>query len=125
MLAQFPDIADVVVYGVQLPHHEGRAGCAAIVERQGSQFDFARFFEFARASLPKFGMPLFLRITPEIQKLENNKHVKGPLVKEGVNPELVKADDVVYWLESGLSSKGYTKFTERDWKDLEAGATSL
>lgn len=125
-LAAYPDFADVVVYGVQLPRHEGKAGCACVTLRPDSRIDLDRVFAFAKDSLPKYAVPLFLRVTGEIQTLENNKHLKGPLVKDGVNPDNINNGDQIYWLKDGVGGRpGYSPFSQSDWSELLSGSKSL
>jgi acyl-CoA synthetase (AMP-forming)/AMP-acid ligase II len=46
VLGRFPGVMEANVYGVQLPGHDGRAGCAAIyvVPEERNSFDFAGLF---------------------------------------------------------------------------------
>lgn len=125
-LAKYPDFADIVVYGVPLPKHEGKAGCACVTLKPNVNLHLDRLFDYAKEALPKYAVPLFIRITGEIQTLENNKHLKGPLVKEGVNPKNMSTGDDIYWLKDGVAGNlGYVKFTEFDWSELESGRFSL
>lgn len=125
-MAKDPEIADIAVYGVDLPRHEGKAGCACIVPKSGVSLNLHQLFEHAVQSLPKYAVPLFIRVTNEIPKLENNKHVKAPLAKEGVDPKKVSAGDRLYWLRDGVAgSKTYVQFTELDWSNIETGNVSL
>lgn len=125
-LARYQDLLDVSVYGVQIPKHDGRAGCAAIVIRPGATLDLYQFACFAKQSLPKYAVPLFLRTMQAIPKTENNKHAKSPLKAQGVDPSKVSPPDCLYWLKKGIAlGQDYVRFAEEDWKDLEAGRVSL
>ena len=57
--------ADSVVYGVDVPGIEGKAGMAAIVEEAG-KFDLERFLNRIRAELPAYAIPLFIRLVSTI-----------------------------------------------------------
>ena len=57
--------ADSVVYGVDVPGVEGKAGMAAIVEEAG-KFDLERFLNRIRAELPAYAIPLFIRLVSTI-----------------------------------------------------------
>jgi solute carrier family 27 fatty acid transporter 1/4 len=57
--------ADSVVYGVDVPGVEGKAGMAAIVEEAG-KFDLERFLSRIRAELPAYAIPLFIRLVSTI-----------------------------------------------------------
>ncbi|KAK6386270.1 putative NRPS-like protein biosynthetic cluster [Exophiala oligosperma] len=125
-LNQYPNLKDISVYGVSVPKHEGRAGCAAIEVAEGSTFDFVGFAALAKASLPKYAVPLFLRVTPQMPKTENNKLMKGTLKKEGANPHHIGPPDKMLWLKGGWQGgHSYVEFTKEDWDDLEAGKISL
>lgn len=54
-------VEEANVYGVQVPGHEGRAGCAAIP--LGSKaVDYDALATHVIKTLPKYAQPLFLRI---------------------------------------------------------------
>ena len=63
VLGVFPAISEANVYGVQIPGHDGRAGCAALVMAENQQIDLKKFFEYASQELPRYAVPIFLRIT--------------------------------------------------------------
>ncbi|KAL2130073.1 hypothetical protein VTI74DRAFT_6930 [Chaetomium olivicolor] len=121
-----PTVLEANVYGVELPHHEGRAGCAAIVfnNKEGvpSEEVMKDLAKHVRRSLPKYAFPLFLRVVKggSIQTTGTNKQQKVGLRQEGVNPGRTGGDEV-YWLRG----EGYVKFEERDWKALEGGRVKL
>lgn len=119
-------MADISVYGVSVPRHEGRAGCAAIVVEPGAELDLEGFAAFAKRSLPKYAVPLFVRIIPEMPKTENNKLMKGSLKNEGADPSKMPSSDKLYWLKNGWGSgKVYEELTCNDWADLGSGRVSL
>ncbi|KAJ5863833.1 uncharacterized protein N7529_005749 [Penicillium soppii] len=134
VLGAHPDVHEANVYGVALPNHDGRAGCAAIVFNQqmasGNLSDTA--LEPSRdildglaahtlKNLPRFAAPLFLRVTPEMQSTGNNKQQKHVLRTEGVDPALVSKKDRVYWLQGN----SYVPFGQRDWERLTGGQVRL
>ena len=82
---EYSDIFDASVYGVALPNHDGRAGCAAI-EVSSSSTDFSALAEHLKQSLPSFAVPLFLRITKDLRLTGNMKHQKYEFREEGVDP---------------------------------------
>ncbi|KIW33349.1 uncharacterized protein PV07_00206 [Cladophialophora immunda] len=125
-LSHYPAIVDVAVYGVSLPKHDGRAGCAAIVTDTNAALDMAALAHFAKQSLPKYAVPLFVRLMQELPKTENNKQVKVHLKKEGVEPGKVNQLHPIYWLKGGVTAGNeYVRFTEQDWRDLESGRVKL
>ena len=56
---------DSVVYGVDVPGVEGKAGMAAIVE-DAAKFDLDRFLINLKAELPSYAIPLFVRLVTSL-----------------------------------------------------------
>ncbi|KAK5659225.1 hypothetical protein OQA88_1316 [Cercophora sp. LCS_1] len=126
-----PAVAESNVYGVALPQHEGRAGCAAVVFNPsavdvegGLPTDDAlkSLAEHVRAGLPKYALPLFIRVAKSgtLEATGTNKQQKHNLRNEGVDPEKT-GDDAVYWLKGDA----YVKFSADEWKLLGAGKVKL
>ncbi|KAL8686572.1 MAG: hypothetical protein Q9218_007010, partial [Villophora microphyllina] len=120
-----PAVGEANVYGVQLPHHEGRAGCATIMFNDAREADQTILDDIAthvRKSLPRYAVPLFLRITKDMQTTGNNKQQKHILRAEGVDPTKVRdSGDQLFWLKEGT----YKAFDDNDWETLEAGQAKL
>lgn len=119
MVGTFPQIAETNVYGVLVPGHDGRAGAASIVMADGvteSTFDFVALAKHARARLPNYAVPLFLRVTPALEYTGTLKIQKGRLKKEGVDPEKTTGEDKLYWLPPG--SDRYLPFGKTEWQGL-------
>lgn len=119
------------VYGVLVPNHEGRAGCAALQltsEAKGA-FDFKALANHARSKLPKYAVPVFLRVVENPTHIHNHKQNKVPLRDEGVDPEKIGTKaaegkgDRFLWLPPGQD--GYVEFTKSDWEGLTGGAAKL
>jgi acyl-CoA synthetase (AMP-forming)/AMP-acid ligase II len=118
-----PAVREANVYGVQLPHHDGRAGCVAIVLNQTPSEDLLRSLAtHMKNTLPKYAVPLFLRVIPEtgVQITGTNKHQKHLLRMHGVEPDKC-APDQVLWLCNGT----YRPFSKRDWDELSGGRVKL
>jgi len=94
---------DSVVYGVDVPGVEGKAGMAAIVE-DAAKFDLDSFLARLKAELPSYAIPLFVRLVSTIDLTGTFKFRKLDLVREGYNPSIVS--DPLYFYNS--SSGGYT-----------------
>ncbi len=125
-IGQYPGIAEANVYGVLVPNHEGRACCAAIhldPNHKGAAVDWNDLLKYMRARLPRYAVPVFLRIVKASTHIHNHKQNKVPLRKEGVDPKLVGTemkegkDDVLLWAPPKGDS--YVPFTEKDWERLE------
>ncbi len=122
-LGHHPAILEANVYGVQLPHHDGRAGCAAILlEEDANKALLDELAAHASKTLPKYAIPVFLRLVREVQATGNNKQQKHLLRAQGVEPKKIHVDgDKVFWLKGG----SYVEFEQSDWEALEAGRTQL
>lgn len=79
----------------------------------------------ARSHLPKYAVPLFLRHVTETSSTHNNKQNKLPLKEEGVDPDKVKPQDKVFWIEKHGRAETYIPFTRQDWDDLHIGKAKL
>ncbi|KAL4784573.1 hypothetical protein BJX76DRAFT_347700 [Aspergillus varians] len=133
VLGVHPEVHEANVYGVTLPNHDGRAGCAAVVFNQKHQAadqsgllppssdTLKSVAAHALRNLPRFAAPLFLRVTPEMQATGNNKQQKHVLRAEGVDPGRVGATDKLYWLQGDT----YLPFEAKDWDMLQAGQVKL
>lgn len=65
---------------------------------------------YARHHLPKYAVPVFIRIVKEMTPIHNNKQNKVPLRQEGVDPEKVHPDDKVLWIDQ--NGKGHSKYSQ-------------
>ncbi|KAF2636403.1 fatty acid transporter-like protein [Massarina eburnea CBS 473.64] len=145
VLGTFPNVVEANVYGVEVPGHDGRAGCAALYIDPANlaTFDFNGLLEHARAKLPKYAVPVFIRVLNNIKAMHNNKQNKVPLRNDGIDlaklrertekeaedngedKESIKYD-TMYWCPASLSSikggeedEGYIEYTDADWAGLK------
>jgi len=93
VISGVPGVLEVNVYGVQIPHKEGRAGMAALVVSK--DFSLETLFEQCNKNLPKFASPIFVRLSPEMVITGTYKHRKVEFVKEGFNIALIQ--DPIYF----------------------------
>jgi acyl-CoA synthetase (AMP-forming)/AMP-acid ligase II len=144
-LGSFPGIQEANVYGVEVPGHDGRAGCAAIHidPAQVDKFDFNALLTHAKSKLPKYAVPVFLRVQKKQTTMHNNKQNKVPLRADGMDLRKIveRADkeaaeeatvtgatevqyDTLYWHPEALGVKkgevdgGYVVFGMEDWDRL-------
>ncbi|KAK5139684.1 hypothetical protein LTR04_003406, partial [Oleoguttula sp. CCFEE 6159] len=77
-LGHFPHVVEANVYGVEVPAHDGRAGCAAIFipPAERATFDYAGLLKYARQRLPRYAVPVFLRVVADMAPMHNNKQNK-------------------------------------------------
>ena len=82
-LSDLAGLDAVTVYGVSVPGTEGRAGMAAVVMAGGCAFGPQTFFDHAQARLPRYAMPLFLRVAPQADMTTTYKLRKVDLQRQG------------------------------------------
>ncbi|PKS08678.1 hypothetical protein jhhlp_004731 [Lomentospora prolificans] len=121
ILGSHPAVHEANVYGVQLPHHDGRAGCAAVVLSGPPDEVLMRSIgEHVTRTLPSYARPIFLRLMPEMETTGTHKHQKHNLRTQGVDPSKVDLS-TVYWLQD----REYVPFKEKNWKMIVEGAAKL
>ena len=86
-LGSFPGVQEAVVYGVQLPHSDGRAGMAALT-LEGA-LDGAALARHLCERLPAYAVPLLLRLRSEQETTSTFKFRKVDLKREGFDPHTV------------------------------------
>ncbi|KAI5306414.1 hypothetical protein KEM56_001007 [Ascosphaera pollenicola] len=135
VLGTFPGVNESNVYGVSVPGYEGRAGCAALLLEQSHQdsFDFEALARNARRNLPKYAVPVFLRILSPTESdsmhTSNNKQNKVPLREEGIDPAKMGTKiklgqhDRMMWLPP--NSDTYVDFGKEEWEKLSKGLVRL
>lgn len=150
MLGRFPKLVESNVYGVEVPNHDGRAGCAAVYiePTERASFDWKALADHSRASLPKYAVPVFVRLLASQSPMHNNKQNKVclrlllallratgtsntgqvPLRKEGIDLKKISEGDVgkndtLMWLPPG--GEKYIPFSERDWNSVVGGKARL
>jgi len=118
VLSGFRHIDEANVYGVTIPHTDGRAGMVAVVaNRPVHEFDFAGLVEHLRAELPKYAWPQFLRFRDHLEVTATLKQKKVGLRKEGFDPAVVK-DPLYVILPKGNE---FVPLTEEIFAAIQAG----
>ncbi|KZZ97731.1 isopenicillin N-CoA synthetase [Moelleriella libera RCEF 2490] len=125
-IGKYPNITEANVYGVKIPCHDGRTGCAAVVLASGDvdAFDWASLATMLRKELPPYAVPTFIRVRRAVGSMstDNHKHSKVQLRLEGVEPQALGTKvpngntDSLLWLPAGSSK--YVHFTQNDWDKL-------
>jgi acyl-CoA synthetase (AMP-forming)/AMP-acid ligase II len=128
-LGLFDQIAEANVYGVHVPHTDGRAGCVAITPVQNlaeKPFDFVGLAQHALSNLPRYAVPIFVRLVPEMDLTATMKLQKGKLKTEGVDLDRIVAsspEDIMYWMPPGQSN--YLPYEKSDWETIQTGSVKL
>ncbi len=85
-----PMVDEAVVYGVEVPGHEGRAGMAAVTLKGGNgHLDGEALARHLRDTLPGYAVPLFLRMRNGHETTSTFKYRKTDLKQQGFDPEAV------------------------------------
>ncbi|HET6788324.1 MAG TPA: long-chain-acyl-CoA synthetase [Aquabacterium sp.] len=104
----FPQVQESVVYGVQVPGCEGRAGMAALRLRDDEPtLHGEALAQHLRARLPRYAVPLFLRLRKDQSVTDTFKHRKGDLKTAGFDP--AQCGEPVFVLHD--SHQGYVPLT--------------
>ncbi len=86
-LSTIPGVGEVVVYGVQIPASDGRAGMAALVVT--AEFDLTAFRVAVAQRLPAYARPVFLRLLRALAATGTFKPKTLELMREGWDPGLI------------------------------------
>jgi acyl-CoA synthetase (AMP-forming)/AMP-acid ligase II len=92
----FADIAEAVVYGVEVPNTDGRAGMASLILAQGKKFNPKAFYQHIKNHLPDYALPLFIRLGDCHEVTGTFKIKKNELKRQGFKPR--DGDDAIYVL---------------------------
>ena len=128
-------VAEANVYGVEVPGHDGRAGCAALVLADGVRGEdglvgqvLGEVATHVLTGLPRYAVPVFVRVlsarTAEGNRTGTNKQQKHVLRGQGVDPAVVERNgDLLFWLKPGAAM--YERFGQGDYEGLKAGRVRL
>ncbi|WP_425249907.1 AMP-binding enzyme, partial [Enterobacter hormaechei] len=79
---EYDKIAEAVVYGVEIPNTNGRAGMAAITLADGEELNDADLTEMVtvfKKCLPTYAVPVFLRVQKKVETTGTFKYQKNKL----------------------------------------------
>lgn len=107
----------VTVFGVQVPGTDGRAGMAAIVLKEGHQFDGKALANTLYERLPRYAVPLFVRVVDSLEQTSTFKSKKSGLRKQGYGPDV---EDPVYVLKG--RDEGFVPFYNDYPDEVAAGS---
>ncbi|KAI0872426.1 fatty acid transporter [Hypoxylon argillaceum] len=125
VLGRYPGVSEATVYGVSLPGHDGKAGMAAIyINSEVSNFDYNGLLKHARAHLPRYAVPIFLRQLVARSATHNNKQDKVPLKKAGIDPAQMNGD-LLFWIPDIGKGDEYVAFTSQEFESLHGGRAKL
>ncbi len=107
VLDAHPAVEEAVVFGVQVPGVDGKAGMAAISLTPGATFDPVAFAEHVRSGLPGYAVPLFVRLTDHLEHTSTFKNMRTQLRTESFGDT---GDDPVYVLDGDEYVEFYDGF---------------
>ncbi|KZX75362.1 hypothetical protein A3715_14550 [Oleiphilus sp. HI0009] len=87
VLGQYSGVIDAIVYGVEIPKTNGRAGMAALRFESGQSFDGRALYEYLQAHVPDYAIPHFIRLVDEVESTGTHKYKKAPLKKDAYDPQ--------------------------------------
>nr|KAF6487435.1 solute carrier family 27 member 4 [Rousettus aegyptiacus] len=120
ILSRLLDMADVAVYGVEVPGTEGRAGMAAVANPTGS-CNLEHLAQLLEKELPPYARPIFMRLMPKLHKTGTFKFQKTELRKEGFDPAIVK--DPLFYLNAQKCR--YVPLDQGAYNRIQAGKEKL
>jgi len=80
-----------------------------------SQVDWKGFATYLIGTLPRYAVPIFIRVVANLEYTGTMKLQKGRMRADGVDPSKMGADKM-WWLPIGATQ--YVPFTEKDWQGL-------
>ncbi len=113
----FPGVALSAVYGVEVPHCEGRVGMAALVFEEGARLDPDAFHAHVTAALPGYARPAFVRVQDEPELTGTFKLRKVDLQRQAYDPGAVS--DPLFYRDD--TSGSYRPVTPEALGRIQAG----
>lgn len=115
-VAADPGVEAVTVFGVKVPGADGRAGMAAAVLKDGTEFDGTSLAHTVYDRLPGYAVPLFIRVVDSLEHTATVKTKKVDLREQGYGPDV---DDPVYVLNG--REEGYVPYYDDYPDEVAAG----
>ena len=119
VIARYPGVDEVNVYGVKIASVDGRAGMAAITP--GEDFALEGLRDHLVRELPAYARPLFIRLQPAIETTGTFKYRKIDLVNDGFEP--AKIEQPLYF--DHPDEHRYAPITPALYAEIQRGAFRL
>jgi len=113
----FPGISASAVYGVTMPAGDGKAGMASILPEEGRTIDLKALTAHLKSSLPKYAVPLFIRVVADFEMTATHKIKKMQFREQGYDPALV--EEKLYVLLPG--SDAYVGVDDSLYREIKEG----
>ena len=108
---------DTIVYGVEIPQMDGRAGMAAVVGT-GESIGIAQLAAQLKSVLPSYAVPIFIRLVDSSRLTGTFKFQKVEYRKEGFDTDSIT--DELYFLDP--DKKTYVPLTKDIHENIANGA---
>lgn len=118
-VSEYEKIAEAVVYGVEIPNTNGRAGMAAITLSEGTTLteqDLQQMATQFKKCVPAYAVPVFLRIQKQVETTGTFKYQKNKLKEQSFDPN--KNDERLLVLLPNAT--GYCDLTPEIFSNIEA-----
>ncbi|MGA9657857.1 MAG: long-chain-acyl-CoA synthetase [Asticcacaulis sp.] len=79
--ASAPGVEEAIIYGMPVPHCDGKAGMAALIVNE--DFDLQQFKNHVDSKLPSWARPLFVRLLQNVETTGTFKYKKMDLITVG------------------------------------------
>ena len=112
---------DCVVFGVGIECCEGKAGMAVIAQPNGTHIDVRQLFVRLSEELPSYAVPLFVRLTHNIELTGSYKLSKHTLERQGFDPNIIT--DQLFFLDK--STQNYIPLTRELYQQIQRGIVSV
>lgn len=119
MLCEHDKIVEAVVYGVEIPHTNGRAGMAAITLADHAELndqDLSHMASTFKKCLPAYAVPVFLRVQETVETTGTFKYQKNKLKEQAFDPS--KTEERLLVLLPGESA--YCDVTKDIFDNIQA-----
>ena len=109
-------VDECTVFGVAIPHSDGRAGMAAVHLRDGAEFDGRSLAHAVYDQLPAYALPLFVRVVPALDHTSTFKNRKVDLRDQAYGRDVA---DPLYVLAG--RDEGYVPYYDGYPEEVAAG----
>ncbi|AWL30141.1 long-chain-acyl-CoA synthetase [Acinetobacter defluvii] len=119
IVSEYAKITEAVVYGVEIPNTNGRAGMAAITLNAGEALNEQDLIDMVtefKKGLPSYAVPVFLRIQEAMETTGTFKYQKNKLKEQAYDPK--KTSDRLYVLLPGENR--YCEINDEICENIEA-----
>ncbi len=119
MVSEYEKISEAVVYGVEIPHTNGRAGMAAVTLADQAELtaeDCEKMAAEFKKNLPAYAVPVFLRIQQQAETTGTFKYQKNKLKEQAFDPS--KTEERLLVLLP--NSTGYCDLTAEIFDNIQA-----